>query len=92
MAGPVLGLAQWFVLRRLIERAGLWFWANAIAWSVGMPLIFLGMDFVPWNGHPAAMILAIYTVCAATGLAVGAIHGQFLVTLLRASPSPSSLA
>jgi hypothetical protein len=92
VAGPVLGLAQWVVLRRLVQRAGLWLWANAVAWAVGMPLIFLGMDLVPWNGHPAAMTLAIYAVCGATGLVVGAIHGQFLMNLLRQSPSPNSLA
>jgi hypothetical protein len=87
VAGPVLGLAQWVVLRRLVPRAGLWLWANAIAWAVGMPLIFLGMDFVPWNGHPAAMMLSIYAVCGATGFVVGAMHGQFLLKLLRESPS-----
>jgi hypothetical protein len=83
VAGPVLGLAQWVVLRRLVQRAGLWLWANAMAWAVGMPLIFLGMDFVPWNGYPAAMFLAIYAVCGGTGLVVGAIHGRFLMRLVR---------
>jgi hypothetical protein len=89
VAGPVLGLAQWFVLRRLVQRAGLWLWANAVAWAVGMPLIFLGMDFVPWNGPPAAMFLAIYAVCGAAGLVVGAIHGRFLLALIPGAQSIS---
>jgi hypothetical protein len=35
VAGPVLGSAQWLVLRRHRRRAGLWLWANACAWAVG---------------------------------------------------------
>lgn len=83
VAGPVLGVAQWTVLRGVVTRSADWLWANALAWGVGMPLIFLGMDRVPWVGAPAARTSAIYAVCAATGLAVGAIHGLVLVRLLR---------
>lgn len=84
LTGPILGLAQWAVLRRAIaQHAGRWLWANAAAWAVGMPLIFLGMDFVPWDGGRMAMAAAIYAVCAATGVVVGAIHGRVLVTLTR---------
>lgn len=84
LVGPVLGVAQWTVLRRLVGRAGRWLWANAVAWGVGMPLIFAGMDLVPWSGHPAAIGVAVYVVCGATGLVVGAIHGRVLIGLLRA--------
>lgn len=83
VAGPVLGVAQWTVLRRHVAHAMRWLLANAIAWAVGMPLIFLGMEYVPWTGNPAVAILAIYGVCGAAGLVVGAIHGRFLVQLLR---------
>jgi hypothetical protein len=81
-AGPILGFAQWVVLRKHVEHAGRWLWANASAWAVGMPLIFAGMDVVPWSGHPVAVALAISAVCGATGLAVGAIHGRVLVRML----------
>jgi len=83
VAGPVLGFAQWTVLRRHVARAAWWLWANAAAWAVGMPLIFLGMEYVPWTGPSAATLLAIYGVCGAVGLVVGAIHGRFLVELVR---------
>lgn len=84
VTGPVLGLAQWIVLRRYVAHAGRWLWANALAWGVGMPLIFLGMDRVPWSGPAFAVLAAIYAVCALTGLVVGAIHGPFLGRLIRA--------
>jgi hypothetical protein len=82
VTGPILGAAQWAVLRRQVDRAGRWLWANALAWAVGMPIIFLGMDLVPWTGHPAAVALGVYAVCGAAGLAVGAIHGRTLLDLL----------
>jgi hypothetical protein len=85
IAGPILGIAQWTVLRWHVNRAGRWLWANALAWAVGMPLIFLGMDVVPWSGHPAVLMLSIYGVCGATGLVVGAIHGRVLLQLLNRS-------
>ena len=84
VTGPVLGVAQWVVLRRVVRRAQHWLWANAAAWGLGMPLIFLGMDLVPWGGSPPVIIAAIYVVCAATGAAVGAVHGLVLMRLLSA--------
>ena len=83
VTGPVLGLAQWVVLRREVKDAVRWLWANAVAWGVGMPLIFVGMDYVPWEASAMARAAAIYAVCAAVGLVVGAIHGRVLVRLMR---------
>jgi hypothetical protein len=83
VAGPVLGFAQWTVLRRHVARAARWLIANAIAWAIGMPLIFLGMQYVPWDGPSAAALLATYGACGAVGLVVGAIHGRFLIDLIR---------
>jgi hypothetical protein len=83
VAGPVLGLAQWMVLRKHVPRAARWLGANAAAWAVGMPLIFVGMDRVPWQGPAVARAVALYAVCGVAGLAVGAVHGRVLVGLLR---------
>lgn len=82
VTGPVLGAAQWAVLRRSVPRATSWLWANAAAWAVGMPVIFLGMDIVPWEGPAVAQALAIYAVTFVTGLVVGAVHGRVLARLL----------
>jgi hypothetical protein len=89
IAGPILGVAQWTVLRQFVNRAGHWLWANALAWAIGMPVIFLGMDLVPWTGRPLIVALCIYGVCAATGVVVGAIHGRVLIQLLRGATSES---
>lgn len=88
VAGPILGVAQWTVLRRLVQRAGRWLWANALAWGVGTPLVFLGMHLVPWTGHPLIAALGIYAVCAIAGAIVGVIHGSILVQLLRGASAP----
>lgn len=90
--GPILGCAQWVVLRRHAPRASRWLWANAFAWAIGMLTIFIGMDYVPWNGPPLAVGLSVYLVCGLAGLVVGAVHGRTLVRLVRASDSPSAPA
>lgn len=83
MAGPILGSAQSTVLRRHTPGSARWLWANAAAWAIGMPMIFLGMDYVPWTGSRSAVFPAIYAVTGAVGLIVGAIHGRVLVQLVR---------
>jgi hypothetical protein len=86
VAGPVLGFAQWLVLRR--HRPGAWRWlgANAAAWAAGMPLIFLGMDLLPWERGGLGVAAGIYSVCAAAGLVVGAIHGRVLLRVAGEPP------
>ncbi len=83
--GLILGTAQWTILRRYSRNAGRWLWANAAAWGLGMPLVFFGMNIVPWSGSVAAIVPVIVAVCGAVGLVVGAIHGRVLVGLLRES-------
>ncbi len=80
-AGALLSFAQWRVLRRSVPGAGVWMPANMLAWALGMPLIFWGMDifftFEPLaRGVPflAALLLLM-------GAVVGAVHGWFLVRL-----------
>ncbi len=79
--GAVLSFAQWLTMRKKIPRAGLWIPANMLAWLVGMPLTFWGIDIAQ---HIAGLIwiaLFISGVLFLTGLVVGAIHGAFLVRL-----------
>jgi hypothetical protein len=83
VTGPVLGLAQWQVLRRHVARAGRWIGANALAWALGMVVIFGGMDQVPWGRGGLAVVLGVYLVCGAAGLVVGTVHGWILRNLVR---------
>ena len=80
VAGAILGLPQWWVLRRYVSRAGWWIAANALAWGAGMPLVFVAAGVRPAAGAAATVLLVIGSLAAA-GSVVGAIHGAFLVRL-----------
>jgi hypothetical protein len=87
--GPVLGFAQWLVLRRYFENAGLWMPANSLAWAFGMVVVFVGVDAAAPGASasgvavPAAVLLA---ALALAGAVVGAVHGAVLVWMLRPPP------
>ena len=52
-----------------------------------MPLLFAGMELVPWQtGGGLVTALATHAVCAAAGMAAGAVHGVFLLRLLTRRP------
>ena len=87
VTGPVLGLGQWLVLRRHVVRASRWIMANAVAWALGMVVIFVGMDQIPWKRGGLVVVLGIYLVCCAAGALVGVIHGWVLRHLLREAQS-----
>jgi hypothetical protein len=88
VAGPILGSAQALVLRRHTKGAGRWLWANAMAWALGMPVIFVGMDLVPWSRGRVAVGVAIYAVCGIAGMLVGAIHGRILLRMTGSATVP----
>jgi hypothetical protein len=90
--GPVLGVPQWVVLRRFVRRAGWWVLANSIAWAAGMPLIFLVAGSLPPEPSPAVAVAAVVAACAGAGAVVGAVHGLWLVVLVRRLPTPATLA
>ena len=82
VGGAVLSFAQWLNLRKKVVGAGWWIPANMLAWLVGMPIIFWGMDAAQ-KGQPlweTGLILA--GILFLTGTVVGAIHGTVLVTLV----------
>ena len=83
VAGAVLSFAQWLILRRKVKRAELWIPANMLAWALGMPVIFLGMDLAFKMAEVWQSVLVVGVAILAAGLIVGAIHGRFLVALAR---------
>jgi hypothetical protein len=81
--GPVLGFAQWLVLRRFVSHAALWMPANAFAWAFGMVVIFAGIDPAISGGFGFLSVAIIALTLACAGAVVGAIHGLALVWLLQ---------
>lgn len=81
IAGAILAWAQWLVLRKSVRGAGAWIPANMLAWLLGMPLIFWGIDLAQ-KGQPVIQsVLIIAAVLLAAGAVVGAVHGAFLVRM-----------
>ncbi len=69
--GPVLGLAQAWVLRPVVRHAGAWVVANTLAWPVVMTVIFVGASLARAEWTMAAVVAA----GAVTGAAAGGVLG-----------------
>lgn len=85
--GMILGFPQWFVLRRYVENAGSWIFANGLAWSVGLPLLFSGPGVIRAELPAWEIVFYIFAPIVGAGAAAGAIHGLFLVWLLKSKKS-----
>ena len=56
-----------------------------------MPVLFAGMSYVPWeSGDAMQLVIVIFVLCAVAGALVGAVHGGFLLRLLRPDTTPAS--
>jgi len=84
-AGPLLAFFQWRVLRNYLAKAAWWLPANALAWAVGMPVLFAGVHGADAMPSKALAVLAAAATIAAAGAVVGAIHGAVLLWLCRAA-------
>jgi hypothetical protein len=73
----------WDVLRRYVSGTSLWVWANAAAWAVGMPVVFLGAGASPAGSSALSVASTVIITIAAAGASVSAIHGAALLWLLR---------
>jgi hypothetical protein len=81
--GPILAFMQWLVLRRHVGRAGLWIVANAVAWALAMPVMFIGIGAIGDHGvSPSTIVFALGAITLA-GAIVGAVHGLALLQLLN---------
>ena len=81
--GPILGVPQWLVLRHHVPKAGWWVLANALAWMVGMVIVFIGTSFIPPEGMSLNVAFVLLLFLFVAGAAVGAIHGLALIWLLH---------
>lgn len=81
VGGVVLSFAQWLVMRGKVRRAGLWIPANMLAWTLGMPVIFWGIDMAFKMSAMWQSVLLMAAILFVAGAVVGGIHGLFLVRL-----------
>lgn len=84
-AGPILGVPQAIALREWVARPYWWVLANALAWAVGMPVVFAAAGPVSELGVPLVFPAAAGVLLAA-GAVVGAVHGAFLVRMVTPDP------
>jgi hypothetical protein len=89
--GAVLSFAQSLTMRKKIARASLWIPANMLAWLVGMPMIFWGIDIAQKLGGLLWVVLFMAGVLLLAGAVVGAIHGAFLVRMVEPEKSPPEI-
>jgi hypothetical protein len=83
VVGAVLGVSQWLVLAAHIRKAIWWILANALAWSIGLIVAFVGAGMVEPDGFSAKAALIGATTGITVGAVIGAITGVVLVWLLK---------
>ena len=83
VGGAVLSFAQWLVLRKKVQHAGIWIPANMLAWAFGMPIIFWGIDMAFKMSALWQSILLMAGTLFLVGAVVGGIHGLFLIRLVE---------
>ncbi|WP_315789730.1 hypothetical protein [Fischerella sp. JS2] len=57
LTGPILGVAQWFVLRRYIRQAGWWVLVTTVGWYLGIPVTLVTREIL--NPILLEMLLAV---------------------------------
>jgi hypothetical protein len=80
--GTILGFCQWLVLKTQIRFSGWWISANALAWSLGLLVSFVGAG-MPKEDLSLQSALFTAATGAAMGATIGAITGIVLVWLLK---------
>jgi hypothetical protein len=81
--GAATGILQWLILRRKVQRAGWWLFANllgSLVGAIGTPVAGVIFDAGNWG-------LGVLTFGLVFGAGNGAITGAALIWLLRQSPS-----
>jgi hypothetical protein len=81
VGGAVLSFAQYLAMRKRVKFARRWIPANMLAWTLGMPIIFQGMDLAFRVSGTAAQVAVIALALLLAGTVVGAVHGRALVRM-----------
>jgi hypothetical protein len=87
LAGVILSVPQWVVLRHAVERAGWWIPVHGFAWAAGMLVAFAGMSLI----DEGTAVLVVVVIGALTGVIMGAlvsvVTGGALVWMVSHRPS-----
>lgn len=83
-----IGLAQWTVLRRHVARARTWVPANAVAWMLGLGLLFAVTTPLWQEGQSPALVVGIGILGGLVmALTVAVVTGLWLGRITRARPA-----
>jgi hypothetical protein len=94
--GFVSGVRHWLILRRQVDRSGVWVWTNTggIALAVVFAAVILGlMSAAVWfqsEDFPSAQSWGV--AGAAIGVAYGVVSSPVLIKLLRPIPAAGPIA
>jgi hypothetical protein len=79
-----IGLAQWTVLRHHVARSRTWVPANAVAWTVGLTLLFLVATPLWQEGQSTALVIGIAVLAGLVmAVTVAVLTGAWLVRLVH---------
>lgn len=81
--GTVIGYAQWLILKIANKKAIWWVSANALAWSLGLVVAFLGAGINKSSGFKIHPTLVTVATGAVMGIVISSITGLVLVWLLQ---------
>ncbi|MDZ8106791.1 MAG: protein kinase [Nostoc sp. DedQUE12a] len=84
VAGTLLGMIQWLVLRRSLSRTAWWVLANTVGVTIAM---ILAVPLHQGLGYPSLNSLEFFLLLAVYFAVFGAITGGALVWLMRTQPA-----
>jgi len=83
LIGVSIGVAQWWVMRRMVRRAEWWVVTNTVGWLLGPQLATLGVSAAAAFGLDPATGIGALVASALIGLATGIFSGIALNWLMR---------
>jgi hypothetical protein len=82
--GTILGFCQWLVIKNQIRTSMWWIPANAVAWSLGLFIAYLGAGMVEESFSLRTVLFTVVTGTA-MGAVIGGITGTVLIYLIKPS-------
>jgi hypothetical protein len=77
--GSVIGIAQFFIIRKFVNNAIVWIFANSISWAVSFLILYFALSY--FSGSFVNTLLIILA-CLMSGLSQGLVTGTSLHFLM----------